>query len=467
MLEQNVQQFINRHQLLHQNDKILVGVSGGPDSLALLHFLKERKHQWGFTIVAAHVDHMFRGKQSYDELLYVQKLCEEWGIEFIGEQIYVQKIMEEQQTGLQETARKVRYNFFSKVMKEKNLNVLALAHHGDDQIETILMRLTRGSDWKGRAGIPVKRKFGQGFIVRPFLCVTKDEIEDYCKKHSLHPVYDPSNKKLDYSRNRFRQKILPFLKEENKNVHIHFQRYSEELQEDHSYLMELTVQQMNKLMRKKCEKYYEITIEPFLSMPLPLQRRGIHLILNYLYKEIPPSLSAVHIDSILRLLNNPFNPSGMLNLPNGLKVERSYNICSFHFPSNKMIPYNYLWDLTHNIELPDGSILTVNNFKGNNVRGNNVFILDLNKIPLPLYIRTRENGDRIQLKGMNGSKKISDIFIDEKIPKKYRDYWPVITNSHGEIIWIPGLKKSNYEANVDGNIAGTYIILKYEKNQDS
>jgi len=466
MLEKKVLQFINNHELIQDHSRILVGVSGGPDSLALLHFLHQLRDEKSLYIVAAHVDHMFRGKQSYDELLFVQNICKQWNIEFVGKQINVQEKMNQYGTGLQETARKERYHFFSHVMKAKKLELLALGHHGDDQIETILMRLTRGSDWQGRAGIPVKRKFDIGYVIRPFLCVTREEINRYCSKYLLNPVQDPSNEKLDYSRNRFRIKVLPFLKEENHNVHLHFQRYSEEQHQDHQYLMELTVQQMNKLMKRKTKQYYEITISPFLTLPIPLQRRGIHLILNYLYKELPHSLSAIHIDAILRLISNKRTPSGILNLPKGLIVQRAYDICSFHFPSEKSFSYNYMWDLSQNIELPNGNIICTDEIE-KSMRGNDVFLLDTYKISTPLYIRTRMNGDRMRLKGTNGSKKIKDIFIDEKIPVFYRDDWPIVTSNDGEIIWIPGLKKSCHEAEWDEKNLTHFVLLKYQRNDVS
>ena len=138
-------------------------------------------------------------------------------------------------------ARKLRYGFFGEVMKKYECTILVLGHHGDDQVETMLMRLTRGATGKARAGIPIKRAFQNGLIVRPFLVVTKEEINEYAVQHQLEPRLDPSNEEDDYVRNRFRHHVLPFLKQENPLVHEQFQRFSEEIYEDEDFFQELVV----------------------------------------------------------------------------------------------------------------------------------------------------------------------------------------------------------------------------------
>jgi tRNA(Ile)-lysidine synthase len=461
MLEAKVGAILERHLFSLKNKKIVVGVSGGPDSLALLHYLQGQKEKQQLSLIVAHVDHMFRGEESYQDALFVKDYCELLSIPFEMEQINVPEFMKQTGKSAEVAGREARYGFFAKVMNDNDFPYLALAHHGDDQIETILMRFTRGSTGKARAGIPFQRPFQNGSIFRPFLPLTKKEIEEYCEQNQLVPRIDPSNKESIYSRNRFRKVVLPFLKAENRQVHEHFQRFSEEIQSDEAYLQELTAQSMNTVMTIRNELQITIDINSFLKMPMPLQRRGIQLILNYLYKERPASLSAVHIDQLFTLINRS-HPSGTLDFPNGLKVIRSYQQCQFQFNSGK--PLSFQFELTEPgvIHLPGGGVIKMEYVESPAAIQNGVSALFVrNMVKLPLTIRTRREGDRMSLKGMSGTKKVKDIFIDHKIPLHERDAWPVIEDQDGFILWLPGLKKSVIEG--IGNTAGYYIQLTYYK----
>ncbi|MFE8704050.1 tRNA lysidine(34) synthetase TilS [Cytobacillus sp. FJAT-54145] len=463
MLDRKVEAFLRRKQFEIENSSFLVGVSGGPDSLALVHFLWSRREKWNIKVVVAHLDHMFRGNESFQEAEFVKEFCQNRNIPVEVEQVNVPEYIEMTGLSSQVAARDCRYRFFSKVLNKYQLNYLALGHHGDDQIETVLMRLTRGSTGKARAGIPFSRPFESGEIVRPFLCVSKREIEDYCGQHQLEPRYDPSNEKDVYSRNRFRHLVLPFLSKENPQVHEHFQRFSEDIDSDESYLQELTVEKMNRVMKRKKDGSITIDIEGFRGMPMPLQRRGIQLILKYLYQENPTSLSAIHIDQLFSLMNNP-QPSGTLDFPNGLKVVRSYTECHFQFSIKEAETYYYEINQPEVIILPSGDIITFEYGKERNeFSQKDTLLLPSDNVHLPIKIRTRKNGDRMTIKGMNGTKKIKDIFIDAKIPKYERDSWPIITDSFDNIIWVPGIKKSNLYP-TEENDDRRYICISYKKH---
>ncbi|PLS03490.1 tRNA lysidine(34) synthetase TilS [Neobacillus cucumis] len=461
MLESKVESFLARHSFSLENKRIVVGVSGGPDSLALLHYLLNEKEKRNLFLVVSHVDHMFRGEESYRDAMFVKDFCMSNNIPFEMVQVNVTKIMEETGKSSQIAAREVRYDFYHKVMEQYQAPYLALGHHGDDQVETMLMRLTRGSSGKARAGIPFARSFYEGIIFRPFLCLTKDELQNYCERHKLIPRIDPSNEKGIYSRNRFRKHVLPFLKTENSHVHQHFQRFSEDLQSDEEFLLELTIERLNTVLTKREEGKITIDIKQFLAMPLPLQRRGIQLILNYLYKEKPASLSAIHIDQIFSLIHH-HEPSGILDLPNGLKVIRSYLQLSFQYEQISAKPYYFEINSPGTIMLPNGGSLTIDFIAGENldVKGNNA-IFNADQIHFPLIIRSRKKGDRMTLKGIQGSKKLKDIFIDQKVPREERELWPVITDGEGFIIWIPNIKRSSLEG-IDPT-AEQYILLTYNK----
>lgn len=462
MLEEKVSRFSNRHGLIQKGARILVGVSGGPDSLALLHYLWNRREELQLTIVVGHFDHMFRGKESYEDLLFVENYCNNLHIPLEVAQKDVLKYIEETGKSTQVAARECRYAFFEQVMEKHRLDFLALGHHGDDQVETILMRLTRGSSGHARGGIPVKRNFARGKIIRPFLSINKEEIERYCLRNELHPRLDPSNKKDLYIRNRLRKEVLTSLKRENSLVHEHFQRFSEEIQEDEAYLQQLTVQAMNNLLEKKNNERVVLNIKPFLSLPNSLQRRGIQLILNYLYEERPNSLSATHLTQVLTLIKKT-QPSGTLHLPLGLHVIRSYEKCVFQYSLQKEQDYYFEIHRPGTITLPNGSKITMEYGKPFvDEAPMHTVILDPHVVKLPLIVRTRKDGDRMNPKGMSGSKKTKSIFIEEKIPIIKRDEWPIVTDSNGEILWLPGLKKSHWD--ISNTQQTHYITLTYSSN---
>jgi tRNA(Ile)-lysidine synthase len=463
MFKNKILNYINKHALIPANSKILAGVSGGPDSLVLLHFLRSIRTELGFELVVAHVDHMFRGGESYEDYLFVEKICQDWGIPFEGRQINVPEYIKKTGESTQNAARKLRYSFFTEVMEKHGLSTLALGHHGDDQIETMLMRITRGAAATARAGIPVKRGFSIGTLIRPFLIVSKSEIAAYAEENSLVPRLDPSNEKNDYLRNRFRHSVLPFLKNENPKVHEHFQRFSQELYDDEEFLQELAAERLPSVWIQKEKDFAAVNIDAIQEVPKPLQRRVIQLILKYLYIERPSSLSALHIDQLLALFFNPHS-SAELHLPDALIVEKSYQTGIFRFFSEESPSYFFTLNVPGEIILPNGYKIKAHYKEEENLErhGNHSFIFTADKAQLPLLVRNRKEGDRMAIKGLDGTKKLKDIFINEKIPRSKRDAWPVVLNQKEEIIWLPGLKKSVQEPQ-DSHDGLSFIYLEYKK----
>ncbi|WP_241156748.1 tRNA lysidine(34) synthetase TilS [Bacillus sp. FJAT-42376] len=457
--------FIKKHQLIEPSSTILAGVSGGPDSLSLLHMLLRIREEWNLNVIVLHVDHMFRGKESEEEMEFVRSFCLKNNVRFEGIQADAGAYARLHHMGSQEAARECRYQFFEQMMKRYNGSSLVLGHHGDDQIETILMRLVRGGKGKSLAGIQPKREFAGGYIVRPLLGMSRQEIMDYCRKEGLSPRFDPSNEKDSYTRNRFRKRVLPFLKEENPRVHEKFQSFSENLSEDEEYLQELTERGMNTVWRSG-HGFAELEIDLLKRLPLPLQRRGIQLILNYLYKSVPSSLSSIHTESVLSLLSQS-HPSGSLHLPNGLKAVKSYNLCMFTFEHEEKDPYLLELPVPGEITLPDGGRLTAQLVKEmpDAHLGKNSLLIKRDQVLLPFSVRSRKNGDKLKVKGMNGTKKVKDIFIDKKIAIEARNQWPVLEDANGTILWLPGLTKSAWEENEWSE--DEFIFLQYHQQGSS
>jgi tRNA(Ile)-lysidine synthase len=465
VLRQSVDHFIKRHKLLTNGATVVVGVSGGPDSMALLDYLNSTGNRWALTVIVASVDHGLRGEQSAEDVSYVERYCRRNNVKFEGTFLDVLSHQQEKGVSVQQAARECRYRFFEKVMVSYSADFLALGHHGDDQVETMLMRQVRGSFGTARSGIPVSRPFGSGRLIRPFLTVTKEDIEAYCRERKIKPRRDPTNESDDYVRNRFRHHVLPFLKEENPNVHRRFQYDSETLAEDHHYLETAAKEKLADAIIDKQPDNVILSRHVLSSVPRALQKRMVHLILNYLYKEIPSSLSSIHIEGVLAFLDAD-HPSGRLDFPSQLQVIRSYDQLTFVFGTrNAGNVYQEKLDDGGKLDLPFGEISAeVCTYDGKTEEGKNVFVCDADLVSFPLTVRTRWSGDRLLLKGMNGSKKVKTIFIDEKVDKDVRDVWPVVVDAGGTVLWLPGLKHSS----AAGVTAKTkrLLILRFQSSED-
>ncbi|MFC7372355.1 tRNA lysidine(34) synthetase TilS [Fictibacillus iocasae] len=441
---QEVERFIAKHHMLKAVKTVLVGVSGGPDSLALLHYLLKQSESRELKVIAASCDHGLRGEESAEECRFVERFCREKDIIFAGKTLDVIGHMKKTGQSLQAAARELRYEFFAETMERCGAEALALGHHGDDQVETILMRMVRGSEGESLSGIRAVRTFGGGKIIRPFLCVTKAEIEHYCEVNELHPVFDPSNESGKYARNRYRKQVLPFLKLENPSVHKRFQSFSETIAEDETYMMKQAESAVKAVLLFQSDSECRLSVPSFLEMPIPLQKRGITLILNYLYNQIPSSLSSLHKETFLALLNSE-QPSGILHFPSGLRVVKSYDSCSLSFAKEaEHSDFCYEIPLSGTLLLEAGELSAEMLETDSMVRGKDVFVCAAGELNLPLKVRNRRPGDRMTLSGMAGSKKLKDIFIDSKIPRAIRDIWPVVEDADGNILWLPGLKHSAY-----------------------
>lgn len=436
----NVYNFIENLNI--NNQTIVAAISGGPDSMLLLDTLISLREKLNIKIVVAHVHHNVR-KESDEEALYVEKYCKDNNVIF--EMMKIENYPNNKFT--EESARKIRYDFFDKVVSKYNSDILFTAHHGDDLIETILMRLTRGSTLKGYAGfeaISIDRGYK---IARPLIYLTKKEIMDILDSKHIKYVMDMSNESVKYTRNRYRKKVLPELKKDNKNVHLKFIDYSNKL---------LLV---NKYIEKEVDNVYEVVvvdneiiIEKFNELDDVIKMYLLERYLKEVYGDNITDINNVHISLIIEYLKEKNNSK--IDLPNNRLGLIEYN--KFKVISNlKVEEYDYTF--TEHIELPNGKKILVDN--STKLTTNYVIHLNSNNIKLPFHVRTKLPGDRMIIKNMKGSRKVSDIFTDFKLSKEERDTYPIVTDATGEIIWIPGIKKSHLDRKNDPKCD---IILKYE-----
>ncbi|MFC4620380.1 tRNA lysidine(34) synthetase TilS [Camelliibacillus cellulosilyticus] len=467
-MESDVDAFVKRHDLIPMGSTIVVGVSGGSDSMALLNYLLGRKEAWDLKLIVCTVNHGLRGAAAESDMAFVADFCRERHLSFEGVTVDVRGYQAQHHVSEETAARACRYHAFEKVMKKVRANLLALAHHGDDQIETMLMRQVRGSFGLSKTGMAYKRPFATGFIIRPFLTLTKEAIETYCHECGIQWRQDPSNFSDQYTRNRFRHEVLPFLKKENPFVHLRFQQDSEVMRDDFLFLDELAGQRLKAILCQKSPDLVKVKIADMLNAPVPLQRRMIHLILNYLYCHagMSPDHQFIHIENLLIWLRKT-HASGEQHLPGGLIARRSYDHCFFSF-KNASEPNDYFFkmDLPGEIQLPLGIVQAgIRHTYPKTGQDATRFICDYDQVTLPIYIRTRKPGDRMRPAGMEGTKKIKDLFIDLKIPRDLRSLWPVVTDGEDRVIWLPLLRFSNYAPISEAT--KNYLVLNFMKKADS
>ncbi|MCD5326115.1 tRNA lysidine(34) synthetase TilS [Pontibacillus sp. HN14] len=462
MFSQKVDQFAQRHQLFSANSTILVAVSGGPDSMALLHYLKSREQRFGIDLVVLTIDHSLRGVDSKEDVHYVSTTCKKWDIKCETVTLDVPSFKEEHGLGTQEAARKLRYRYFSDQMRKHHADFLAMGHHGDDQVETILMEMVRGAEPSSIRGIPVYRSFSIGQIIRPLLCVTKQEIEAYCEEVGITPRIDESNKSTTYTRNAMRAHVLPVLKSHNPKVHEHMQYFQEYQRDDEAYMMQESKRIFESSLFDKKDHEIQFNRSDFLNVPSPLQRRTFHLILNYLYQEPSFDVTYHHWEQYIRIVKDK-TPQAIMHLPRGLSVVRSYENIVFTFKKEEAVPFHYLLHVPGELVLPDGAYIYAD--QDDHYRGHDShhFACDISNVTLPLIVRTRKPGDKFIPKGMKGRKKVKDLFIDEKVPHEQRSKWPIVTDANGQILWVVSLKEANIPVNQQHP---TWLHLTYENHKN-
>lgn len=442
--EQKVLQFIDSEHLVNEGSRLLIACSGGVDSMALLTFFDKYKRILGIELFVAHVDHMLRGEQSAGDRMFVEQFCESRNIPCFSTAIPIPDLLVEHGGNSQAVCRKERYAFFTAIMQEQAIDTLVTAHHADDQLESILMGLAKAGTVTGMQGIHVKRYFTNGIIIRPFLMVTKEEIRGYLQKSGVNFREDPSNAKDDYTRNRLRHHVVPLLKAENEFISQHATQFSMQLMQDDAYLRELAQEAYDRLVKKKSENCYEVEITAFLKEPLALQRRLILILLNYLYNDTNTFQSHTLCTSILKMFQTQ-NGSSMINLPKRFVVSRQYGRVFFQKEQEKTPIASE--ELTFN-EWNEGRDVRI--YIGETSRmtaplsaGAQIYYVGADTLAFPIRIRTREVGDRIQLAGMSEPKRLSRLFIDEKVPLTKRDDWSLLVDAHNEVLAVIGLRVSS------------------------
>jgi tRNA(Ile)-lysidine synthase len=429
---------IRKRQLFKPGDTLIIGLSGGADSTALLDLLTTLP-AFPLRLVAAHLNHCLRGQDSDNDEQFCRGLAARYNVPFESRRVDVKAVANRESLNLEDAGRRARITFFDELLITWQAAAVVLAHHADDQAETLLMRLLRGSGMSGLAGMPWCN--GRGYI-RPMLCISRVEIEAYLAERRLNWREDTSNLDITFLRNRIRHELLPLLERYNPAVRKALTTTADILSEEDA-LLDARMRQAAEQVCRFSEIDVTCDITLFKSHPLALQRRLIRLMLSRITGSLE-QISHRHLENILKMVTAA-RPNLRINLPRGLVAVREYDRLVIKAKDETGLS-------TAEITIPGPGIYQL--FCGASIRieistpplnpGGNLATayFDSDRMPFPWCVRTFRPGDRIQPLGMSGKKKVKDIFIDEKIPLARRALIPLVFCGD-ELIWLVGLRTSH------------------------
>ncbi len=440
---------------LKRNKTILIGVSGGPDSLFLLDLLKK----CGYDVIVAHLDHQLR-PQSASEARRVGGLAESLGVEFVLEECNVQKFAQEHGYSIEQAARAARYQFLFKQAEHYHAQAVAVGHNADDQSETVLMHFLQGSGLAGLSGmkkISVPNPWSETMpLIRPLLSTTREQILAYCHQNDLDPVFDPSNLETKYFRNRLRHELLPLLEDYVPGIPERLRKMADVIREDQKILDDVLISARNASLLGRGYGYVCFDALGFKYLQYGVQRRLVKWALSTLQSD----LREFGFDAVERVLSVASSDGGKLDIALGLQAIREGNdfylaiqdakLPLFRWPQMPAGVDHYEFMVPSRIPLADGWVFSAGWVKVNRMLREQVqknvdpfrAWLDVGEQGSRLIARIRRPGDRIKPFGMDGkSKKISDIMIDQKILERARSRWPLVCFMD-EIIWVPGYRQA-------------------------
>ena len=430
--EEKIIRFIDAHKLIENSERVLVAFSGGPDSVFALHFLKKFQKKYKIDLAAAHFNHQLRGKEADEDEKFAKEFCRKLGVEFFSAKLNVKKLAKEKKLSIEEAARKLRYQNLEKLCKQNSFNKIATAHNLSDNAETVLLNLLSGTSAAGLSGIPVVR----GNIIRPILCVTKQEILEYLEKNRIPFRIDSSNLSDDFKRNFLRNRILPLLRGKvNPALDEAVYRTTSNLK---SQLTNL-----------------EKGMNYFLSAFSNLKENGFEIRLKIMdvFGEIPGELLKVLLeknfdyefkhDDYVKINALAKNQKGKkVNLGSGITVYRENELLRFQKDES---------DLTREVEILTGKKaklggVTVSiqetEIEANPAKKKAYELISADSLDEKFLLRTWKHGDIFKPLGFKGTKKVSDFLTDAKIPASEKKNRLVLLNRN-KIIWVVGLRISD------------------------
>ena len=434
-LADKAKETIAKHSMISAGDRILVGLSGGADSVCLLTILLRIKDDLGIEISAAYIDHGFRPDETPNEIEFCSRFCSARSIDFSTQKIDVKAFAESEGLNKQEVARKLRYNALQDIAAATAANKIALAHNADDQAETLLMHLVRGSGPLGLSGIPPVR----GRIIRPLIETERSDIEKYLRHEGIEYVTDSSNLKNDYLRNRLRHFIIPSLKNINRDFVQAVLRTTNIIRDEERYFDILVTKTLMKLISRKSDTLIELFLSPMEYMDTVLLRRVLRRALAE--TKGLRGLGLDHIEDMIKLIKSG-RSGDRIYLPNSIRAIKAYAtlVMTSEIPVKLS---DYIISDPGEVVLKEASMVMRLSVRERDPEiddlgdGRKIVYLDADKLAFPLQVRPRRSGDYFYPLGLGNRKKIQDYFVDEKIPRDERDVVPLLINNN-EIAWVIG-----------------------------
>lgn len=455
-LLKKVESAIRNDQLAEAGDRIVVAVSGGPDSMALLHVLFLLSRDIRFQLIVSHVNHGFRVEESEREAETVAAYAAELGLPCEIARFDLPSYVAETGMNSQAAAREKRYAFLFETAKRHGAGKIALAHNADDQAETMLMRIMRGTGPSGLTGIPLRRTEKNLELIRPLLRIYKSEIERHCAEYGIPVCRDSSNEQRKYFRNVVRLDVLPYLRGYNDKLPESLNRLADMMRAEDDWMdAEARTRFAELVTVAQAERRVECSLDAnrFTGLHVALQRRLIKLILNYVFTEADLSDYA-RIEAVRSVIVRGRGESLSLDLHDRLKLVREYDHVRFVQAAQVPRPYEYVMEgpndslylpeagIELEIALTGGSGTTDPSWRERGGRDEAHFDYEL--LHFPLTVRSRQPGDRMEPLGLKGTKKVKDMFIDEKMPLEARGRVPLVLDAAGRILWIPGVRRSTH-----------------------
>lgn len=455
-----ITQTIQKYSLIREKEHILVGVSGGPDSVCLLMVLRELAREMKWKISVAHFNHMLRGEESDKDEAFVSHLAQSLEFPYVSEKGDVSGYQKEHGGSMEEVARDLRYRFFRAQAEKLSADKIAVGHHAEDQAETVLMRMIRGAGARGLSGIlPLREEL----IIRPLLFVTREEIETYLKENNIDYREDSSNLETDKMRNRIRHELVPLLKERfNPGIVDSLTRNAEIVRDEEAFLQKYTYDVYLESAEESVPAKVVLRKDALRRLEPAIRRRVIRLGVELVKSDLR-SLSFSHLEDALDLLEKRVAGKS-LDWPGGIRIVFSYDTVTITSDEKK---------------IPEGEETTLSvpgevSFQGKRIvsvlvdakewsRGEekvkDTIWMDGEKVAPPFLVRSRHPGDRFQPLGMKSEKKLKEFFIDRKIPSDERDHIPLLI-SEGKIVCLGGVELSETVKITDKTREAIKITMK-------
>ncbi len=434
---------IRKHSMIASGDTVVAGVSGGPDSVALVHILYRLREQFTFRLVVAHLNHGFRGSEAEADARFVADLAGRLQLECYIEKRDVPGYCARTGLSAQAAAREIRYSFLSEVATKTGASRVALGHHAGDQAETILLHLLRGSGPGGLGGMSPVR---DGFYIRPLLTVSREDIESYCRHHNLPTRRDSSNFQVKYLRNRVRLELIPLLeKNYNPGLEETLNRLGEICREENEYLDKHAREALRRARVGPVENGVALDRKQLLSLPRAILRRLVRMA----WSEVCGSkedLEFNHVNQILEIIKEEKGLQ-QVDLPRNITCVKSYDLVQFTVGKEKKeIPfYQYQLKVPGITVIPEagvsiGARIVPPAWAGDPASlSPDEALMDYDLLKMPLVVRRRLQGDRFAPLGLGGTMKLKKFFIDRKIPRHLRDCIPLVVSGN-DIVWVAGIR---------------------------